>query len=173
MSPLILSFPVMKSRWALPLPETRLPKSSSERERVTALVLAGHSCARNAPSPIRAPGLVSAWLTCRLVSKSLADLALVLEVDVPAVGLAGLVLEVEGEDGLSLLDGIRPVGVAGVQGLVDEIEGSRGRESVCGRKVRLVARTKQIDRTSAARGKQRGELTVLERHLGGIGICDL
>ena len=116
---------------------------------------------------------MSAWLTCRLVSKSLADLALVLEVDVPAVGLAGLVLEVEGEDGLSLLDGIRPVGIAGVQGLVDEIEGSRGRESVCGRKVRLVARTKQIDRASAARGKQGGELTVLERHLGGIEICDL
>ena len=37
MSPLILSLPVMKRRWALPLPETRLPKSSSERERVTAL----------------------------------------------------------------------------------------------------------------------------------------
>ena len=97
--------------------------------------------------------VVSAWLTCRLGSNTLADLARVLEVDVPAVGLASLVLEGEGEDGLSLLDGIRPVSVAGVQGLVDEIEGSRGRESVCGRKDRLVARIKQIDRTSGEGGR--------------------
>lgn len=34
-SPLILSLPDMNSRWALALPATRLPKSDSERERVT------------------------------------------------------------------------------------------------------------------------------------------
>src|SRR3569833_1277920 len=35
-SPLILSLPDMKSLWALPLPVTRLPKSSSDSIRVTA-----------------------------------------------------------------------------------------------------------------------------------------
>lgn len=36
MSPLILSLPDMKRRWALALPSERAWKSSSERERVTA-----------------------------------------------------------------------------------------------------------------------------------------
>lgn len=55
-------------------------------------------------------------LTSRLLSESLANGALVLEVDVPALNLAGGVLEVEGEDGVALLDGVLLVGLAGESG---------------------------------------------------------
>lgn len=44
----------------------------------------------------------------------------------PAVGVAGLVLEGEGEDGLALLDGVLALGVAGGEDGVDGVEG-RGR----------------------------------------------
>lgn len=72
-----------------------------------------------------------------LLAKTLADLAGVLEVEVPAGGLAGLVLEGESEDGVGLLDGILAVGFAGVESLVHEVEGSRGGELGCGQWVSL------------------------------------
>lgn len=46
MSPLILSFPDMNSRWALPLPETRFAKSASDSERVTTTITGQHSAER-------------------------------------------------------------------------------------------------------------------------------
>lgn len=72
-----------------------------------------------------------------LLAKTLADLAGVLEVEVPAGGLAGLVLEGESEDGVSLLDGVLAVGFAGVDSLVHEVEGSRGGELGCSQWVSL------------------------------------
>ncbi len=69
-------------------------------------------------------------LTIGLGAKTLGDLASLLEVDVPALGLTSSVLQGEGEDGVTLLDGILAVGIGGVQGLVDGIKGSGGRELV-------------------------------------------
>lgn len=62
-----------------------------------------------------------------------ADCALLLEVNVPAGRLAGLVLEGEGEDGLAVLDGVLAVGFAAAQSGVDGLEGLGGRECVCAR----------------------------------------
>jgi len=61
--------------------------------------------------------------TCRLFAKTFANFARVLQVNVPALSLAGRILQVESENGVALLDGIFPVRVAGVQSLVDDIEG--------------------------------------------------
>jgi hypothetical protein len=52
---------------------------------------------------------------------------------VPASRLAGLVLEVECEDGLAVLDGILAVGIVAAESGVDGIEGLGRRESVCER----------------------------------------
>jgi hypothetical protein len=76
-------------------------------------------------------GETAAERTSRLLADTLADSAFVLQVDVPALGLAGGVLEGEGEDGVALLHGILAVGLAGVQGLVDLVEGRGGGELVC------------------------------------------
>lgn len=67
-----------------------------------------------------------------LVAKTLGDLALLLEVDVPAVGLTGSVLQIEGKDGIALLDGVLAVGLAGFQSIVDGVESGRGGELVWG-----------------------------------------
>lgn len=67
--------------------------------------------------------------TSRLLRQTLADLASVLEVDVPALLLAGRVLQRKGEDGVALLDGVFAVGIIG-KSLADGIEGLRGRELV-------------------------------------------
>lgn len=114
----------MNNRWALALPATREPKSASERERVTNI---GTACQQMSVCSIRRgfPRL----LTSRLVSESLANSALVLEVDVPAFGLASAVLEVEGEDGVALLDGVLLVGVAG-ESNGNSVKGCGGRELV-------------------------------------------
>lgn len=73
------------------------------------------------------------WLrhTIGLLADALGDLALALQVDVPALSLAGCVLKGEGVDAVPLLDGIFLIGLAGVEGLVDRLEGSRGGELVC------------------------------------------
>ena len=68
--------------------------------------------------------------TGRLLAHALANGALVLEVDVPALGLAGGVLEGEGKDGVALLHGILAVGLAGVEGVVDLVKCRRGGELV-------------------------------------------
>jgi hypothetical protein len=72
---------------------------------------------------------VGRGLTGRLLGETLGDLALVLEVNVPALDLAGGVLNVEGEDGVALLDGVLLVGGIGEGGL-DGVEGGRGGELV-------------------------------------------
>lgn len=69
-------------------------------------------------------------LTVGLVASALANLARVLEVDVPAVGLACRVLQCEGEDGIALLDRGFALALVGRQGRVDGIKGLRGRELV-------------------------------------------
>ena len=76
-------------------------------------------------------------LTIGLLSQASAHSTLLLEVDMPALCLAGLVLQREGVDAAGLLDGIFPVGFAGVQGFVDGVEGRRGRELVCRSRVSL------------------------------------
>lgn len=65
-----------------------------------------------------------------LLAETLGDLALLLEVEVPALGLAGGVLEGEGEDGAALLDGVLAVGVRG-ESLVDLVKGGGGGELGC------------------------------------------
>lgn len=68
-----------------------------------------------------------AKLTSRLLPQPLADNTLLLQVNVPAGRLAGLVLEGEGEDGLALLDGVLALGV-GLEGVGDGVEGGGGGE---------------------------------------------
>lgn len=75
-----------------------------------------------APRPSTKDGL-----TCRLVSQTLSDLSLGSEVQVPALGLAGLVLQGEGEDGIGLLDGVLARGFS-VESGVDHIKGLGGGE---------------------------------------------
>jgi hypothetical protein len=70
-------------------------------------------------------------LTSWLLAEALADSALVLEVNVPALGLAGGVLQRKGKDGVALLDGVLLVGFAAGEGLVDGVKGGRGGELVC------------------------------------------
>lgn len=65
-----------------------------------------------------------------LLAETLGDLALLLEVEVPALSLAGGVLEGEGEDGTALLDGVLTVGVVGQSG-VDLVKGGGGGELGC------------------------------------------
>ena len=64
-------------------------------------------------------------------SSALSDNTLVLEVEVPCFLLAVLVLEVEGDDGLGLFDGVLALGGVGLEGGVDHVEGGGGGESVC------------------------------------------
>lgn len=49
----------------------------------------------------------------------------------PCLLLAVLVLEVEGDDGLGLFDGVLALGGVGLEGGVDHVEGGGGGESVC------------------------------------------
>jgi hypothetical protein len=70
------------------------------------------------------------FLTSRLLSQAIAHLTLVLEVDVPALGLTGAVLQRKCENSVSKLDGLLLIRLAGSQGLVDGIKGNRGRELV-------------------------------------------
>lgn len=119
-SPLILSLPDMKRRCALALPVTRLWKSASERDSVTVPVSIGSTLEGGTK------------LTRGLVPEPLADLALVLEVNVPALGLAGGVLEGKGEHGVALLDGRLLLGGV-AEGRVDGVKGGRRGELVCWR----------------------------------------
>jgi hypothetical protein len=61
---------------------------------------------------------------------ALADFPLVLQVNVPAPLLAGVVLQGEGVDAGALLDGVLALGVVGSESGVDGIKGGRGREGV-------------------------------------------
>lgn len=48
----------------------------------------------------------------------------------PALRLAGRVLEGEGVDAVALLDGVLALGLVRVEGVVDGVKGGRGRELV-------------------------------------------
>lgn len=61
---------------------------------------------------------------------TLADGAGLLQVNVPALGRTGPVLEREREDGSALLDGVLAVGLVGGQDVLDGVERGRGGESV-------------------------------------------
>lgn len=65
-----------------------------------------------------------------LLGQPLHHLALLLEVNVPALRLAPRVLECEPEDGAALLDGVLAVGVAGRERRVDGVERRGGGELV-------------------------------------------
>jgi hypothetical protein len=69
--------------------------------------------------------------TSWLIAESLPDNTLLLEIDVPALGLARLVLEGEREDRVALLDGVGALSRIRLQGGVDEVEGLGGRECGC------------------------------------------
>jgi hypothetical protein len=64
-----------------------------------------------------------------LRGSALAEGTGLLEVDVPGLLLASGVLEVEGEDGTTLLDGVLAVSVA-LESVRNGVEGSGGRECV-------------------------------------------
>lgn len=123
----------MNSRCAFALPLTREAKSASERERVTI-----HSSHMVSLKPVQpTPLIFESEGYKRTISLStggggtLADDALVLEIEVPALLLAGGVLEVERDDGLGVLDGVFALGFVGLEGGVDHVEGGGGGEGVC------------------------------------------
>ncbi len=66
--------------------------------------------------------------TCWLLSETLSHLALVLEVDMPALRLSGFVLQRKCKHSVSLLDSVLAVCIGRLEGLVDSVEGLRGRE---------------------------------------------
>lgn len=68
--------------------------------------------------------------TIGLRAQTSADLARLLEVNVPALRLAARILQRKGIHAVALLDGILAVGVAGVESLVDGVKGDRGGELV-------------------------------------------
>jgi len=61
---------------------------------------------------------------------TLADLTLVLQVEVPALLLTLGVLQIESNNGLSLVDGILAIGLVGLESLVDHVERGGGREGI-------------------------------------------
>ena len=140
-SPLTLSFPDMNSRCALALPETSLPKSSSESERVTGCTRRGQLLRINCATKEKKKKRI---LTSRLGPRARGDGALLLEVDVPALGLPGLVLQGEGEYGIPLFNGVFTVGLAGLKHGVDGLKCFGGRKLVCG-KQGLVVRVSQSE----------------------------
>lgn len=62
------------------------------------------------------------------------DTTSLLEVNVPALSLAGLVLESKGKDSVGLLDGVLALTLGAGEHAVDDVESSGGRELLCGRK---------------------------------------
>lgn len=66
-----------------------------------------------------------------LGSRTLANRAVVLEVEVPALLLATGVLEVEGNNHLGLADGVLALSLVGLERVADHVERSRGREFIC------------------------------------------
>jgi len=75
----------------------------------------------------------------RLCAKPLADNPFVFEVNVPAFGLTGCVLEGEGEDTFALFDGGSTLGFGGGDERVDCVKGGGGGEGVCGVEGSVVA----------------------------------
>lgn len=85
--------------------------------------------------PVQETGWVATVLTIGLAALrrlALPHAALLLEINVPAVGVAGGVLQREGEDGAAFLDRVLAARVVGRQRGVDGVEGRGGGEGVCG-----------------------------------------
>lgn len=113
----------MKRRCALALPETREAKSASERLRVTAASLASAFDSK----------MMGRRLTISLAalrSSALADSAVLLQIQVPALLLAVGILDRERDNGLGLVDGLLARGLVALEGLVDHVERGGGGESV-------------------------------------------
>lgn len=70
---------------------------------------------------------------------TLAHLALVLQVEVPALLLTLGVLQVEGDDGLGGVDGVLALALVGLEGLVDGVERGGGGEGICVERRKLSA----------------------------------
>lgn len=66
-----------------------------------------------------------------LRSRTLANLAVVLEVEVPALFLATGVLEIESNNSLGLADGVLALSLVGLESVVDHVERNGGREFIC------------------------------------------
>ena len=99
-----------------------------------------------------------------LRSGTLANNTLVLEVKVPALGLALVVGQGESEDGLGGLDGISAFGSVGLESVVDEVERSRGGEVICRRNW---LRLESGDDSSKTDDEMEVRLTELDRHGDG------
>ena len=90
------------------------------------------------PSLLSGPVQETSWATVLTIGLAalrrlaLPHAALVLEINVPAVGVAGGVLQREGEDGAAFLDRVLAARVVGRQRGVDGVEGRGGGEGVCG-----------------------------------------
>lgn len=70
------------------------------------------------------------WTRCKLTvslaalrRKTLPDLALVLEIQVPSRFFSAGVLYVKGDDGLGIVQSLLTVGFVGLERLVDDVEG--------------------------------------------------
>ena len=68
--------------------------------------------------------------TSRFITQPLPSHSLLLQINMVFRDLAGLVLDCEGEDGVSGFDGIFTLFVGGGEGGVDEVEGFSGGECV-------------------------------------------
>ena len=78
--------------------------------------------------------------TCWLISETLSNFALVLEIDMPVLRLSGLVLQGERKHGISLLYSIFASGVGCSQGLIYRIESLRGGKCSCDTSVSVLER---------------------------------
>jgi hypothetical protein len=125
----------MNNRCAFAFPLTSFPKSSSERERVTVgqqvsqkFLGSGHLHGQDSVVNVGSCQLLfpkgegrrrEEEITCRLISKTLSNRSLTLEIEVPALRLTGLILQSEGEDGICLLDGLLSLGIVSGEAIVD------------------------------------------------------
>lgn len=114
----------MNRRCAFALPATRLAKSASESDSVT---IGGMEIRKGSSETCRGKR------TTGLGADTVANLARLLQVDVPALGVASLVLEGKRIDPVALLDSVLAVGIAGVERGVDGLEGLGRGKLVCRR----------------------------------------
>lgn len=80
-------------------------------------------------------GLRHATLTISLAARrgsALSNLALVLQVEVPALLFTFGVLQVEGDDSLGLVDSILALASIALERLLDDVERGRGGVGICG-----------------------------------------
>lgn len=66
-----------------------------------------------------------------LRSEPVSNLALVLQVEVPGLFFAVGILDVEGDDGLGLFEGVLAVSLVGLERLVDDVEGGGRGVGIC------------------------------------------